>query len=366
MIRLQPLDQQVMVVMGASSGIGRETALRAAGRGARVVVSSRDVDALQSLVRKIESLGGTAEAVVADVADPDQVRAVAARASEAFGGIDTWVHAAAVAVYARFEQTTPDEFRRVVEVNLLGQVHGAMAALPHLRRRGQGALIHVSSLEARRPFPYHSAYAASKHGIEGFLDVLRMELRQEGVPISVTNVLPGSTNTPLFDKAVTKLGVKPMPIPPIYQPGTVADLILHAAEHPARDLVAGGAAKGILIGQRLSPRLLDAVLVRIGFRTQRTDEPKPERSPDNLFAPVPGLSTSEGPFSDGAWRHSAYNWVETHSPLRALSSLVSGPPRLRDTSEPGRRPAGGGQADPRGDGDRVAASGPGGNGSPAT
>ena len=335
MIRLKPVDQQVIAVVGASSGIGRETAIQAAARGARVVVAARDGEALDSLVRHIASQGGTAEAVVADVVDIDQMRAVAARAEEAFGGLDTWVHAAAVALFARFEQTTPEEFRRVVEVNLLGQVHGAMAALPHLRRRGQGALVHVSSLEARRTFPYHSAYGASKHGVEGFLEALRVELRQEGVPISVTNVMPGSINTPLFDKGRSKLGVKVMPIPPIYQPGTVADVILHAAEHPARDLVAGGAAKGFLLGQALSPRLLDATLVRVGFRTQRTDEAPDANAADNLFEPVAGMASSEGSFSDGAWRHSAYNWLETHSPLRVLSRLTSGPPRLRDTSEPG-------------------------------
>ncbi len=337
MIRLQPLDQQVMVVMGASSGIGRETALRAAGRGARVVVSARDADGLDSLVRQIRAQGGRAEAVVADVTEADQVRAVATRADEVFGGLDTWVHSSAVLLYARFEQTTPEEFQRVVQVNLVGQAYGAMAALPHLRRRGQGALIHISSLEARRAVPYHSAYAAAKHGIDGFVEALRVELKQEGVPISVTNVMPGSTNTPLFDKGRTKLGVKPKPIPPIYQPGTVADVVLHAAEHPARDLVAGGAAKGILLTQRLSPRILDAALVRVGFRTQRTGEEKPERSPDNLYGPVPGLSTSEGSLGDGAFRRSAYNWLELHSPLRVLASLASGPPRLRDTSEPSLR-----------------------------
>ncbi len=160
-------------------------------------------------------------------------------------------------------------------------------------------------------------------------------------------------NTPLYDKARTKIGVRPMPIPPIYQPGTVADVILHAAEHPARDLVAGGAAKGFLLGQRLAPRLLDAALVRIGFRTQRTGEEKDEGSASNLFAPVSGMSSSEGPFGDGAWTHSAYNWLELHSPLRALASLASGPPRLRDKSEPatGSWSSGNGQpraADPRG------------------
>ncbi len=338
MIHLKKLPEQVVVVMGASSGIGRETARQLAERGARVVVSARDADALETLASEITARGGQALAVPADVTVVDEVHRVADRAVETFGGLDTWVQAAAVAVYGRFEDTTPEEFRRVVEVNLLGPVHGAKAALPHLRRRGQGAFICVSSVEARRAFPYHSAYAAAKHGIDGFLEALRIELLQEGVPISVTNVLPGSTNTPLFDKARTKLGVKPMPMPPIYQPETVALVILHAAEHPARDLVAGGAAKSLLLTQRLSPRLLDAALVRFGFRTQRTDEAKDADGGDNLYEPLPGMGQVEGSFSKGAWPRSAYNRLQVSSPLRRLGAALSGPPRTRDVSEPSRRP----------------------------
>ena len=332
-MNLKPIDQQVVVVMGASSGIGRETAIRMAERGAKVVVSARDDEALGSLVSHIASAGGEAAAEVADVVELDQVRRVADRAAERYGGLDTWVHASAVGLYSRFEETTSEEFRRVVDVNLIGQVHGALAALPHLRARGQGALIHISSVEGRRALPYHAAYAAAKHGIDGFLEALRVELHQEGVPIAVTNVLPGSINTPLFDKARTKIGVKPMPIPPIYQPGTVADLIVHAAEHPSRDLVGGGAAKALLLTQRISPRLLDAVLLRIGFRAQRTGEPKGEDAPDNMFRPVKGMGTAEGSFGRTAWPRSAYNWWETHSPLRAISGATTGPRRVRDRSE---------------------------------
>ncbi|MBV8950101.1 MAG: SDR family NAD(P)-dependent oxidoreductase, partial [Actinobacteria bacterium] len=250
----------------------------------------------------------------------------------AFGGIDTWVHAAAVALYARFEDTTPAEFARVIEVNLLGQVHGALAALPRLRERGQGAFISISSVEARRAFPYHSAYAAAKHGVDGFLEALRVELREEGVPIAVTNVMPGSINTPLFDKARTKLGVKPQPPPPIYEPETVARVILHAARHPARDLVAGGAGAAIVGQERLSPAMFDALLVRLGFRTQRTDEPKRVTDPDNLFEPIVGFPAERGNFH--ALRHSAFNWLETHAPTRPIRALASRPPRLRDSPEP--------------------------------
>lgn len=333
--RLKPLSEQVAVVMGASSGIGRETARQMARRGARVVVAARDRQALDSLVEDITADGGEAMAATADVADVDQVRAVADGAAERFGGLDTWVQAAAVAVYARAEATTPEEYRRVVEVNLLGTVHGALAALPHLRRRAGGAFIAISSIEARRAFPYHAAYAAAKHGVEGFLEALRVELRQEGVPISVTNVLPGSTNTPLFDKARARLGAKPMPVPPIYQPTTVAGIVLHAAEHPARDLVSGGASKALLATQRMSPHVLDAVLVRMGFRSQVSDQT--DAGGDNLDRPLPGWGQVEGSFSQGAWSRSAYNWIETRSPVRRLAQVTFRPPRLRDRSEPSAR-----------------------------
>jgi len=241
-------------------------------RGAKVLAAARDREALSSLAEAVSGEPGEIVPVTADTTRIDEVTAVAGRAEERFGGLDTWVQTAAVAVYARFEDTTPEEFRRVLEVNLLGQVHAARAALPQLRKRGGGAFISISSVEARRAFPYHAAYAAAKHGVDGFLEALRLELRQEGVPISVTNVMPGSINTPLFDKARSRLGVKPMPIPPIYQPATVARVVAHAAQHPARDLVAGGAGKALVANQRPSPPLLDAAPGWVGFPTPPRDQ----------------------------------------------------------------------------------------------
>ncbi len=335
--KLKPLSEQVVVVMGASSGIGRETAVQMARRGTRLVVAARDGEALESLVEAVKAEGGQARAVTADTSDMEDVQAVANTAVERYGGFDTWVQAAAVAVYARFEETTPEEFRRVMEVNLMGNVHAALVALPQLRQRGGGAFISISSVEARRAFPFHAAYAASKHALDGLLEALRVELRQEGAPISVTNILPASINTPLFDKARSRLGVKPMPIPPVYQPGTVAPLILHAAEHPTRDLLAGGSAKALLMTQKISPQLIDAALVRIGFRAQLSDERKDEHAGDNLERPLPGWGRSEGSFSRGAWSRSAYNWLETRASFRRLASPVLRPPRIRDRSEPSAR-----------------------------
>ncbi|NJR51216.1 MAG: SDR family NAD(P)-dependent oxidoreductase [Leptolyngbyaceae cyanobacterium CSU_1_3] len=202
-MNLKPISQQVVAVVGASSGIGRDTALQFAEKGAKVIVAARSKAGLATLVEEIGQQGGDAIAIPADVSDFNQVNAIADRAIEQFGRLDTWVHLAATSIFAPFDQVTPEEFKRVIEVNLLGQVYGAMAALPHLKREGGGALIHISSMEARRSLPYQSAYSSSKHGITGFLDALRLELKHEGYPISVTNIMPGVINTP-FSMVRTK------------------------------------------------------------------------------------------------------------------------------------------------------------------
>src|SRR5918994_438400 len=316
-MELKPLREQVVVLMGASSGIGRETALRLAKRGAKVVVAARSEAGLRSLEDEIRELDGEATAVVADVCEFEQVEAVAQRAVEEYGRLDTWVHLAAVGLFAPFDQTEPEEFRRVVEVDLMGQVYGAMAALPHIKREGSGALVHVSSVVGKRSAPLQSAYSASKHGIDGFLESLRVELLQEGWnSIGITNVMPAAINTPFFTKARTKLSVKPKGFPPIYQPGVVADAILYSAEKAPREIVAGGAGKGMLLTQRLSPRLMDTIMVRGGFGSQMTDEPKSSADPDGLFAPMKGQDRAEGEFGEQALPRSPLTWLDTHPALK--------------------------------------------------
>jgi len=311
-MRLKPVENQVVALMGASSGIGRGTALQFAERGAKVVVSARNEEGLNSLVEEILDKGGQATAMPADVTECEQVKAVADRAVEEYGRLDTWVHLAAVLLVASFEETSPEEFARVIDVNLMGQVYGAMAALPHIKREGGGALIHVSSMGAKRSIPLQSAYCASKHGIDSFLESLRVELQREKLPISVTQVMPATINTPLFDKARTKLGVKPVAPPPIYQPGIVSEAILHAAENPARDLIVGGAAKAVILSQAASPRLLDILLKLRGFEVHYTSEPKPEDAPDNLYEPIDGHNVVEGSFGVRAYPRSLYNWLQMH------------------------------------------------------
>lgn len=322
-LKLKPISEQVVVVFGASSGIGRETAIQFARRGAKVVVAARGHQALETLVQSIHNLGGEAVSVVADATDAAQVNAVAERAVAEFGRLDTWVHCAGISIYAPFAETSPAEFKQIIDTNLIGQAYGAMAALPHLKREGRGALIHVSSVEAKRAFPLQSAYSSSKHGIVGFLDALRLELQNEGSAICVTNVMPSGINTPLFNHARTKLGVKPMPAPPIYQPQVVAEVILHAAENPTRDIYAGGAGRAMAALQKLSPALMDKILVKSAFEAQKTKEAKSLDAPDNLQNAIESHGQIGGDFSEQSRTKSLSNWLEVHPQTqRALKTVA--------------------------------------------
>jgi NAD(P)-dependent dehydrogenase (short-subunit alcohol dehydrogenase family) len=318
-VQLKPLNEQVIVLVGASSGIGRATALEAARRGAQVVVAARDEEGLLSLVAEIIQAGGESSYIVADVSDYQQVKAIAEFAENEYHRIDTWVNLAAVSLYARLQDTTPEEFRRVIDVNLLGQVYGAMIALPYLQRSG-GALISVTSAEGKRALPLQSAYAASKHGVVGMLDAVRVELEREGAPISVTNIMPISINTPFFNKALSKLGVKPRGIPPVLQPHVVAEAILYAAEHPNREIVVGGPGKLMIVMQNIAPGLLDLFFTRFGFNGQKTSEPKMTIDPHSLYEPVRGEARVEGDFSAEAQPASPYTWLQLNPIARRVIS----------------------------------------------
>ncbi|MBW4649058.1 MAG: SDR family oxidoreductase [Kastovskya adunca ATA6-11-RM4] len=330
-MQLKPIAEQVVTVVGASSGIGRETALQFAKRGAKVVVSARNEAGLQSLVDEIQRFGGDATAVIADVADFQQVKAIADRTVEVYGRLDTWVHAAAIGILAQFDEITPEEFKRVIDVNLMGQVYGAMAALPYLKQEGRGALIHISSMEGRRSLPLQSPYSSAKHGVEGFLESLRVELKHEGLPISVTSILPAVINTPYYNHVRTKLGVKPTGIPPYYSPSLVVDAILYVAENPTRDFIVGDVGRILDLAQRLSPELLDVVLTLVGFPGQRTDQPKSENAPDNLYEPMEGYCQVEGDFneltipsiSDWVVKNPALKWSAIALPVLGAAALFA-------------------------------------------
>lgn len=322
-VRLKPIARQVVVVMGASSGMGREAALRFARRGAKVVVAARREAALLSLVEEIVAAGGEAAVVVADTSDFEQVRRVAEIAIERFGRLDTWVQVAGVGLWALGEETLPEEWKRVIDVNLTGAAYGALAALPRLRQAGGGALILISSIEAELALPYQAAYAASKHGVHAVAKTLRLELAHEGVPISVTEIMPAGTNTPIFDLARTRIGVKPQPIPPHYEPSVAAEAILFAAEHPTREIVLSAVGKAGIFAQGVAPRLIDTMVTLAGFGQQRTPELKSDTAPTNLFEPVEGWAQPRGTLGKTARSWSLYVWLQTHPRAKqALNGVV--------------------------------------------
>jgi len=315
-MKLKPIHDQVVVVCGASSGMGRQTALEFARRGAKVVASSRSQEGLDSLVEQIKEAGGEAIAVVADVSDYPQVKNIVRKAVDRFGRIDTWAHFAATSVYAPFRETTPEEFQRVVDVNLLGAAYAAMAALPQLSRQG-GALIDISSIEAEVGHPNQSAYTASKHGMRGFMDVLRMELKHEGTPVSVTNVMPSGINTPFFNHARSKLGMKPRPASILYQPETVVRAVLHAAQYPMEEIVIGASGGMFILAKRLMPRLTDAFISWLAYRSRESGPSRPgERRRENIFQPGTADTRIHGDFDKQSHPTSAYTWLQLHPGVR--------------------------------------------------
>lgn len=316
---LRPLREQIAVVTGGSSGIGRESAIRFGRAGATVVVIARDEDGLSSTVEQITADGGRAQYIVADITDASAMRAAVEQVESAFGRIDTWVGNAGVLLYGRFEETSPEEFRRMLEVNFIGQLHGILAALPALRRAGGGALICVSSAEAVVTLPMHSAYAASKRALEGALDGLRRELLEEGTPISVTAVRPGVIDTPIYPHARSHMDRRPKAPPPYYDPAVVADAILYAAEHPVRTIHAGGGARMITTSQALLPGVVDAVLGGFGARLMHTDEPVAPAA-GNLDQSVGG-GESRGGLPRAGRRWSISTWLSVHPVTRSAVAI---------------------------------------------
>jgi short-subunit dehydrogenase len=248
---------------------------------------------------------------------------LAARAVARFGRIDTWVNDAAVSLYATVEEAAPEEIEQVLRVNLLGAIYGMKAALPVMRRQGEGTIVNVASVLGHVSVPLQSAYCASKHGLVGFADSLRVELAREGSRVEVVTVLPTSMNTPFFDHARARLGGRrPMPMPPAYDPATVAEAIVHVCEHPQRDVVVGGTGELVLLLARLSPKLIDWFLLLndSGVKMQTSDRPALPR--DALFAPVPGVEPARGGWGDKPWTFAASpytSWLELHPTLKTAA-----------------------------------------------
>ena len=271
-VTLKPVEEQVVVITGASSGIGLTTARMAAERGARLVLAARSEDALQQLTDEINSGGGEAVSVVADVRNEEDVREIANVAIEAFGGFDTWVNVAGAFLYGRLDETPVEEMREQFETNVWGLLYGSLEAADHLKDRG-GAIINVGSVVSDRAIPLQGSYSASKQAVKGFTDVLRMELEDDGAPVSVTLVKPAAVDTPYARHAKNYMDREATLPPPLYAPETVAKAILHAAEHPERDVYVGGGAKNISLLAHLAPQLTDTIMERLFVGQQKKDAP---------------------------------------------------------------------------------------------
>jgi NAD(P)-dependent dehydrogenase (short-subunit alcohol dehydrogenase family) len=318
---LRPLNEQVIVITGASSGIGLVTARQAARAGASVVLSARNARDLEDAVSDIRRSGGRAIQVAVDVSDPQQVDELADAAIREFGRIDTWVNNAAVSLYGRITELPIEDMRQQMDVNYWGQVYGSRTAVKHLRARG-GALINVGSALSDRAIPLQGNYCAAKHALKAFTDTLRMELEEEGVPISVTLVKPASIDTPFFDKAKTYLGVEPQPVPPVYVPEVVSEVILEAAQHPIRELIAGGSGAK-LSAARFAPRLADKYMERWTFDGQKTDKPAGPGRADNLYAPVAHDGGERGRNWEGHTRGSSVYTKAMLHPAAAAGMLAA-------------------------------------------
>lgn len=314
-IPLKRLEEQVVVITGATSGIGLVTARMAARRGARLVLAARNEEALRSLAEELGHAAHDAAYVVADVGRIEDVKRIADAARVRFGGFDTWVNNAGVAIYGRIHDVTLDDHRRLFDTNYWGVVHGCMVAMEHLRHTG-GAIINIGSVASDRASPLQGPYSASKHAVKGFTEALRMELEKERLPISVTLIKPTAIDTPYEEHAKSYLDVAPKNAPPVYAPELVAEAILRAAERPIRDVYVGGSGKAIATMAKIAPRLTDRMMETAYFALQRTDRP-PTRQATNLYTPsVDGRE--RGHRGNVVHERSAYNSVVAHPVIAAL------------------------------------------------
>lgn len=319
-VKLKPIDQQTIVITGASSGIGRCTALMAAERGARVVAVARNETALRDVVSEIEGKGGQAVYVVADVSDPDQMDRAADTAATTFGGFDTWVNDAGVGMYGRLDEIPLEDKRRLFDVTFWGVVNGCRSALPHLRDRG-GALVNVGSVESDVAIPLTGMYTAAKHAVKAYTDTLRMELDHDNVPVSVSLIKPSGINTPFFKHARNHLDVEPQATPPVYAPEIVAEAILHCAEHATPDVIVGGAGKMMSEMRKGSLRLTDMFMEATQFEGQKTNRPA-DMYEDILFDAPNDCGSVHGDYSGHVMKSSAYTKAKLHPLIGA--AVVAG------------------------------------------
>jgi NAD(P)-dependent dehydrogenase (short-subunit alcohol dehydrogenase family) len=320
---------EVVVVTGATAGVGRAVAERFARDGARVALLARGRKGLDGTARALEQLGGTALPLPTDVADYGAVDAAARATEEQLGEIDIWINNAMTTVFAFFRDVEPDEFRRATEVTYLGAVWGTKAALDRMRPRDRGTIVQVGSALAYRGIPLQSAYCGSKHALKGFFESVRTELMHERSRVRMTMVhLPG-LDTPQFDHCRSKMNRAPAPVPPIYKPEVAAEAIHYAAHGRRRSLWVGSSTVATIVGNEVAPELGDIYLARTGVDSQLTDEPAQPRD-GNLFEPVDADPGAHGRFGDRAHARSIQLWLTIHrdallgtGALVAAASLLS-------------------------------------------
>jgi NAD(P)-dependent dehydrogenase (short-subunit alcohol dehydrogenase family) len=314
--------KQVVVITGASAGVGRATTRLFARQGARIGLLARGRDGLEAAKREVEEQGGEALVCAADVADPQQVESAAAAVEERFGPIDIWINNAMTSVFSPIKEMTPEEFKRVTEVTYLGFVYGTLAALKRMLPRDRGMIVQVGSALAYRGIPLQAAYCGAKHAIQGFVDSLRCELLHDRSKVRVTMVQMPALNTPQFSWVKSRLPNKPQPVPPIFQPEVAAEAIFWAAHHDRPEVYVGWPTVEAIVGNKIVPRLADWYLARTGYESQQTNEHDNENRPDNLWEPVAGDHGAHGAFGARAHERSSQLWVTTHRSWLAIAGVA--------------------------------------------
>ena len=313
--------KEVVVITGASAGVGRAAAREFGRHGASIGLMARGTERLEAARKEIETLGGNALVLPCDVADPEQVEKSAAAVEAKFGNIDIWINNAMTSVFSPVEQMTADEFKRVTEVTYLGVVYGTSSALRRMRQQDRGTIVQVGSALVYRSIPLQSAYCAAKHAVAGFTDSLRCELIHERSRIHLTMVQMPALNTPQFSWVKSRLPRKAQPVPPIFQPEVAARAIYWAAHHRRREIWVGSPTITAIVGQKVAPALLDLYLGRTGYDAQQYDGSSDPQQPNNLFQTVPGDFAAHGDFDDRAHEHSLELWIDLHRWLVGLGIL---------------------------------------------
>jgi NAD(P)-dependent dehydrogenase (short-subunit alcohol dehydrogenase family) len=321
---------EVVVVTGASAGVGRATVRKFAKHGARIALLARGVDGLNAAQREVEKLGSEALMIPTDVADAEQVEKAAAQIETELGKIDIWVNNAMTSVFSPIKKMTPEEFRRVTEVTYLGYVYGTLAALKRMLPRNRGVIVQVGSALAYRGIPLQAAYCAAKHAVQGFCDSLRCELLHDNSNVKVTMVQMPALNTPQFGWVKSRLAHKAQPVPPIFQPEVAAEAIYFAAHNPRREFYVGLPTVEAIVADKIAPGLLDRYLARTGYDSQQYDGAEDPNRPDNLWQPVPGDHGAHGQFDARAkswspqlWTSEHRGWLTTAVVALAVSGLLA-------------------------------------------